>query len=129
VAAGGIADGRGLAAALALGAAGVNFGSRFLASQEAPIPPGWKKAIVDAASEDFVQVDFLNDVRPVPGAVGTAPACVRLAAPAAEMVRSIVDEAERALGDAGNLRRPWWRWRESNPRLPSPRRGFSERSR
>ena len=37
VAAGGMADGRGLAAALVLGAAGVNLGTRFLASQESPI--------------------------------------------------------------------------------------------
>jgi len=43
VAAGGIADGRGLAAALVLGAAGVNVGTRFLASVEAPIPLGWKQ--------------------------------------------------------------------------------------
>lgn len=70
VAAGGIADGRGLAAALVLGAAGVNVGSRFLASDEAPIPSGWKDVIVAAASEDVVQVDFLNDIRPVPGTVG-----------------------------------------------------------
>jgi enoyl-[acyl-carrier protein] reductase II len=37
VAAGGIADGRGLAAALVLGAQGVNIGTRFLASAEAEI--------------------------------------------------------------------------------------------
>jgi enoyl-[acyl-carrier protein] reductase II len=70
VAAGGIADGRGLAAALLLGAAGANIGSRFLASDEAPISQGWKDAIVGAASEDLVQVDFLNELMPVPGTVG-----------------------------------------------------------
>ena len=37
VASGGIADGRGLAAALVIGAQGVNIGTRFLASQEAPV--------------------------------------------------------------------------------------------
>ena len=71
VASGGISDGRGLAAALTLGAAGVNIGSRFLASAEAPIPQGWKEAIVAAPSEEFVQVGFLNDIRPNPGAVGS----------------------------------------------------------
>ncbi len=152
VAAGGIADGRGLAAALTLGAAGVNVGTRFLASQEAPIPSGWKETIIDAASEEFVQVDFLNDVRPVPGVVGygTRVRAFRSAfvdkwqerrddvrrspegvvaeigaavgegrmhelvavagqssglvgdvLPAAEIVRAIVDEAERALREAG----------------------------
>ncbi|HEX5165602.1 MAG TPA: nitronate monooxygenase, partial [Thermomicrobiales bacterium] len=50
VAAGGIADGRGLAAVLMLGAQGVNMGTRFLASREATIPDGWKQAILDADS-------------------------------------------------------------------------------
>lgn len=47
VASGGIADGRGLVAALALGAEGVNMGTRFLATQEAPIHENVKKSIVD----------------------------------------------------------------------------------
>ena len=42
VAAGGIFDGRGIAAALMLGAVGVNIGTRFLASREAPIEDAWK---------------------------------------------------------------------------------------
>jgi nitronate monooxygenase/enoyl-[acyl-carrier protein] reductase II len=50
VAAGGIADGRGLAAALVLGAQGVNIGTRFLASTEAPINHKWKQAILSAES-------------------------------------------------------------------------------
>jgi nitronate monooxygenase/enoyl-[acyl-carrier protein] reductase II len=70
VAAGGIGDGRGLAAALVLGAAGVNIGSRLLASEEAPVGQIWKDAIVSSASEDWVQVDFMNDIRPNPGALG-----------------------------------------------------------
>ncbi len=67
VAAGGIADGRGLAAALMLGAAGANLGTRFLASGEAPVGEGWKRAIVDAASDGWSQLDFWNDVFPTPG--------------------------------------------------------------
>src|SRR6185503_9949894 len=55
VAAGGIADGRGFAAALMLGAEGVNVGTRFLASDEAPIGPAWKRGIVDAEAEDAVR--------------------------------------------------------------------------
>lgn len=54
VAAGGIADGRGLAAALALGAEAVLMGTRFLATLEAPIPESWKRAIVDAGGSDTV---------------------------------------------------------------------------
>lgn len=47
VASGGIADGRGLVAALALGADGINMGSRFLATQEAPIHENIKQKIVE----------------------------------------------------------------------------------
>jgi enoyl-[acyl-carrier protein] reductase II len=70
VAAGGIFDGRGIAAALVLGAAGVNLGTRFLASEEAPIPEEWKKAIIAAESEDAMKADVLNDISPLPGTVG-----------------------------------------------------------
>src|SRR4029078_1259622 len=69
VAAGGIADGRGLAAALALGAEGINVGTRFLATEEAPIPVAWKKLIVSSAGEDSVFVEGLNDIMPNPGAL------------------------------------------------------------
>jgi len=47
LAAGGIADGRGLAAALALGADGVLLGTRFLATKESPLHPNFKQAILD----------------------------------------------------------------------------------
>src|SRR5262245_686089 len=52
LAAGGIADGRGLAAALALGADGVLLGTRFLASQESPLHPNFKQAIVESDGHD-----------------------------------------------------------------------------
>ncbi len=70
VAAGGIFDGRGVAAALMLGAVGVNLGTRFLASQEAPIEDEWKHAILEARSEDTIKLDVLNDIRPLPGTAG-----------------------------------------------------------
>ena len=72
VAAGGIYDGRGIAAAFMLGAVGVNIGTRFLASKEAPIDDDWKQAIIEACSEDAVKADVLNDIIPVPGTVGYA---------------------------------------------------------
>jgi nitronate monooxygenase/enoyl-[acyl-carrier protein] reductase II len=70
VAAGGIADGRGLAAAMMLGAVGVNLGTRFLASREAPIGESWKRAIVDSQSDAWTQLDFWNDLYPNPGQRG-----------------------------------------------------------
>src|SRR6266851_8428685 len=54
VAAGGIADGRGLAAVLALGAAGAWIGTRFLASQEADAHPVYKQKVLQAAETDTV---------------------------------------------------------------------------
>jgi len=52
VASGGIGDGRGMAAALTLGAEGINMGTRFCATQEAPIHPNIKQALVDANERD-----------------------------------------------------------------------------
>jgi NAD(P)H-dependent flavin oxidoreductase YrpB (nitropropane dioxygenase family) len=54
VAAGGIADGRGLAAVLALGAAGAWIGTRFLASHEADAHPVYKQKVLQAAETDTV---------------------------------------------------------------------------
>jgi len=70
VAAGGIFDGRGIAAALMLGAVGVNLGTRFIASTEAPVPEEWKQAIIAAHSEEAIKVDILNDISPIPGTKG-----------------------------------------------------------
>ena len=61
VAAGGIADGRGLAAALCLGAQAVNMGTRFLAAEEAPIHSGWQQAIPAAESQDPIKFEILNE--------------------------------------------------------------------
>jgi NAD(P)H-dependent flavin oxidoreductase YrpB (nitropropane dioxygenase family) len=54
LASGGIIDGRGLAAAVALGADGVVMGTRFLASLESPIRDSWMAAMVNAAAEDII---------------------------------------------------------------------------
>lgn len=54
VAAGGIADGRGLAAALALGAVGAWCGTVFLAAEESALPRPMQEAVLSGTSEDFV---------------------------------------------------------------------------
>lgn len=64
VAAGGIADGRGLAAALILGAQGVSMGTRFLASFELGIADAWKQRIVEADAADAVKVPNSDRVLP-----------------------------------------------------------------
>jgi enoyl-[acyl-carrier protein] reductase II len=71
IAAGGIADGRGLAAALMLGAQGVSMGTRFLASRELAIADAWKRRIVEADALDAVKVANTERVLPpynLPGA-------------------------------------------------------------
>ena len=63
LAAGGIADGAGIAAVLVLGAVGALLGTRFLATTEAPLPDGWKRAIVASDGHDTLLTeipDILN---------------------------------------------------------------------
>ena len=52
IASGGFADGRGLVAALGLGADGMNMGTRFLATQEAPVHDNVKQALIKATERD-----------------------------------------------------------------------------
>jgi enoyl-[acyl-carrier protein] reductase II len=57
IAAGGMVDGASMAAALALGAEGIQMGTRMVSAAESPVHENWKQAIVDAAETDTV---FLN---------------------------------------------------------------------
>jgi NAD(P)H-dependent flavin oxidoreductase YrpB (nitropropane dioxygenase family) len=74
VAAGGVADGAGVAAALMLGAEGVLLGTRFLATPEAPFPDAYKQAICKSNGDDTL-ISELPDVisgRVWPGAFARA---------------------------------------------------------
>jgi enoyl-[acyl-carrier protein] reductase II len=55
-----------------LGAAGVNVGTRFLASVEAGVHDDWKRRIVESESEDAVKVEFADEVFPPPSPGGFA---------------------------------------------------------
>ena len=57
IAAGGFVDGRSMAAAFALGAEGIQLGTRMVSAAESPVHDNWKNAIVDAQETDTV---FLN---------------------------------------------------------------------
>jgi len=57
LAAGGIVDGRGLVAALALGAAGVQLGTRLVATVESPAHANYKQALVAANGEDTTMIE------------------------------------------------------------------------
>jgi NAD(P)H-dependent flavin oxidoreductase YrpB (nitropropane dioxygenase family) len=65
IASGGFGDGRGLIAALALGAEAVNMGTRFMATKEAPGHPKVKESLVNASERDTVLVlrSFRNTMR------------------------------------------------------------------
>jgi enoyl-[acyl-carrier protein] reductase II len=64
VAAGGIADGRSMAAAFALGAEGVQMGTRMMASAESPVHDNMKQAVVNAAETDTMLINR-NNGKPV----------------------------------------------------------------
>ena len=84
VASGGMADARSLVAAMALGAEGMNMGTRFIATEDAPVHENVKKAIVNASELDtrLIMRSLTNTER-----VLTNPAVDRLM------------EKEKALGE------------------------------
>lgn len=81
VAAGGIGDGRGIAAAFALGAQGVSLGTRYLATTEMNVDATWKQRIVSAGALDTVKVPHSERVMPpfnIPQVgIPFAPRCLR----------------------------------------------------
>lgn len=70
IAAGGIADGRSMAAALTLGASAVSIGTRFIASTEAGVEQAYKDAVVKSSPEDIVMTTRVSGT---PAAVINTP--------------------------------------------------------
>jgi enoyl-[acyl-carrier protein] reductase II len=99
--AGGVADGRGLAAGLALGAAGANVGTRFLASEEASTNESWKRRIVEAESEQTVRFETWGAImpQPPPGSYEVVPRVIRT-----EFVGEWESRARDAAAEAERLR-------------------------
>jgi len=97
VASGGIADGRGLAAALALGCDGVNMGTRFLATQEAPIHQGIKDKIVemDENQTQLIYRSYRNTARVYKNAVSIKVAEIEAVGGGYEQVREFVSGANQ----------------------------------
>ncbi|MDO9487675.1 MAG: nitronate monooxygenase, partial [Sphingomonadaceae bacterium] len=107
LASGGLGDGRGLVAALALGADGINMGTRFCATQEAPIHPTVKQAYVDNDERGSYLIfrQFRNTARVGKSAV-SEEVVRRLAAPEAQFedVRELVaGSAGKQLLETGDL--------------------------
>ena len=115
VAAGGIADGRGLAAALALGAAGVSMGTRFTASRESLWDQAMKAATLAAGGDQTEQTRVFDVVRGAPWPAIYPGRALRNAFSARWHGR---EEALAAI--SRHRRRPIWRRRRTiSPRVSS----------
>ena len=90
IAAGGITDGATMAAAFALGAEGVQMGTRMVSAAESPVHDNWKQAIVDAKETDTL---FLNQRH--------SPA---LRALRTERTTRLLDAEENVFGEFGNAK-------------------------
>jgi enoyl-[acyl-carrier protein] reductase II len=90
IAAGGIVDGATMAAAFALGAEGVQMGTRMVAAAESPVHDNWKQAIVAAVETDTV---FLNRRH--------SPALRALRTPYSEPLEDDPDNVVAKFGDVG----------------------------
>ena len=98
IASGGFGDGRGLVAALALGAEGINMGTRFCATQEAQIHPNVKQAYVDndERGTHLIFRNFKNTAR-----VGKSEVSDEVARRLAEPDAKFKDVADLVAGTAG----------------------------
>lgn len=107
VASGGIADGRGMAAALTLGAHGINMGTRFMLTKESPIHDAIKQAIVAGTERDTKVIfkPFRNTARVFRNAISEQVAELeRRPGATFEDVRALVAGARgRAALESGNV--------------------------
>ncbi|MCV2396225.1 nitronate monooxygenase family protein [Actinotalea sp. M2MS4P-6] len=111
IASGGFADGRGLAAALALGADGINMGSRFMCTQESPISEAVKRRIVEASELDtnLIFRSLRNTARVAKNAVSDEVVGILERGGRFEDVRSLVSGARgRRVFEEGDLDAGIW---------------------
>jgi NADH:quinone reductase (non-electrogenic) len=111
LASGGFADGRGLVAALALGADGINMGTRFLCTEEAPVHRAVKERIV-AATETETELIFRplrNTSRVASNAVARETVAILAAGGAFEDVQPLVNGARgRTVYETGDVEAGVW---------------------
>jgi nitronate monooxygenase len=132
IAAGGIMDGRGVAAGLALGAAAVQMGTAFLLSDEAVISEPWRRAVADVGDDATrltrafsgryargIENDFMRRMRPVETEVPAYPVQNRLTQPLRAAAGRVGDPEVISLwagqavklagpGEAGAMVQRWW---------------------
>lgn len=106
IASGGIGDGRGMAAALMLGAEGINMGTRFCATREAPVHPAIKDAMVAASECDTSVVfrSYRNSARVLTNEISRQVLSVETAGAPFEEIRHLVSGARgRAVLESGDF--------------------------
>lgn len=112
LAAGGIADGHGLAAALAVGADGVVMGTRFMATVEAPIHPNVKRAVLgnDEHATNLIFRELRNTARVAKNAVSDeVVAALRAGATFADIRDRVAGHRGRTVYESGDLDAGiWW---------------------
>jgi nitronate monooxygenase len=132
IAAGGIMDGRGVAAVLALGAAAAQMGTAFLLSDQTMVSAPWRRAIETAGDDPTrltrafsgrhargIENDFMRQMRPVENDVPAYPVQNRLTQPLraaataagdAQMISLWAGQAVKLAkpGDAGSMVQQWW---------------------
>jgi NADH:quinone reductase (non-electrogenic) len=111
IASGGFADGRGLAAALALGADGISMGTRFLCTQESPVHDNVKRRLVEAGERDtnLVLRPLHNTSRVARNAVSTEVVEILNAGGAFDDRRDLVADARgRTVFETGDLEAGIW---------------------
>jgi len=104
IASGGISDGRGMLAALMLGAQAVHICTAFLATKESPIPSDWKQQIIDADCFDpklIKKICHFESDRPKYVPLSLAVGTIDQIISAEDLVRNIIREAEDILKSLG----------------------------
>jgi len=104
IASGGISEGRGMLAALMMGASAVHICTAFLATVESPIPDSWKQKIIDADSfnPDFIKfVCHFTSPKPKSTDHSMAAGTVKRIITTKELIRNIITEAEETLKNLG----------------------------
>lgn len=103
IAAGGFADGRGLAAALVMGAAGVQMGTRFYASKEAPVHIRTKQALIDALETEVTGLRHNKATRGIKNKLTARYLELEAQGAPEEQLRSLMDEASRRAPLEGDI--------------------------
>ena len=152
IAAGGIMGGRGVAAALALGAAAAQMGSAFLLADQSMASPPWRRAIVEAPDDSTrltsafsgryargIENDFMRQMRPIEAEIPAYPIQNRLTAQLRSAATKAEDTSVMSLwagqavklaepGDAGALVQRWWAEAKTVAQEVAARTGEPERA-